>query len=68
MLRLADPRVLHERALGDLLGGLPQALPHVPRRWLALQDRKWLGRGLAEGRDGGAADAGWALYERIVLR
>ncbi len=65
-LRFADRRVLHERTLGDLLGPVAVLLAGMPRRWLALEDRKWLSRGVLTG-PAGTQDQGWAIHERIVF-
>jgi len=65
-LRFADRRVLHERTLGDLLGSIAALLPAMPRRWLALEDRKWISRGVLAG-PAGTRDEGWAIHERIVF-
>jgi len=65
-LTFVDRRVLHERTLGDLLGSVAALLPAMPRRWLALEDRKWLSRGMLEGPSG-TRDQGWAIHERIVF-
>ena len=65
-LTFAGRRVLHERTLGDLLGSVAARLPAMPRRWLALEDRKWLSRGVLAG-PAGTQDQGWAIHERIVF-
>jgi hypothetical protein len=65
VLRLADRRLLHERTLGNLLGALPTLLPGMPRRWLALEDRKWLSRAVLT--EAGRSEEGWAIHERIVF-
>jgi hypothetical protein len=66
VLALRESRVLHERKLGELLAGVLPRLPKVPRRWLALEDRKWLSRGVLPDASG-AAREGWAIHERIVF-
>ncbi|RPJ73483.1 MAG: hypothetical protein EHM24_07870 [Acidobacteria bacterium] len=65
-LTFADRRVLHQRTLGDLLGSLAPLLPALPRRWLALEDRKWLSRAVLDGPSERPAE-GWAIHERIVF-
>ena len=65
-LTLRDRVVLHERTLGDLLGGVTRVVPGLPGRWLGLEDRKWLSRGTLTAPSGRCWD-GWAIHERIVF-
>jgi len=65
VLTLTEPHTIYSRSLANTLGGLQTVLaPLLPASWLALEDRKWLSRGLRRtaGRDD---EAGWAIHETL---
>ena len=66
VLALTGRQLLHERTLGELLGTLVSRLPGIPGGWLALEDRKWLSRGVLAHPEGAPLE-GWSIHERIVF-
>ncbi|MHB1311549.1 MAG: hypothetical protein ACYC3L_05980, partial [Gemmatimonadaceae bacterium] len=66
-LPLPEPRTLHERRLGDIVGPIRPLAALLPEALLSMREQKWCGR--AELRDGQSPPAaGWAIHELVQLR
>jgi hypothetical protein len=63
-LALSIPRLLHHRAVRDVVGDAGPLARLLPKAWLDVQDRKWMSRGTLE--TAGAPPAnGWAIHEVV---
>jgi hypothetical protein len=63
-LFLTGGRVLHHRALRDIVGRSDALTRVVPETWLEMQDCKWMSTGSLEA-SGERAATGWAIHEHV---
>lgn len=64
VLSFAVRTTLHARTLRDILGRSWPASRLLPKRWLAMEDRKWLSVGTLEGA-GAKPETGWVIHEHV---
>jgi hypothetical protein len=63
-LFLTGRRVLHHRALRDIVGRSDALTRVLPEAWLEMQDCKWMSTGTLEAT-GGRTATGWAIHEHV---
>jgi len=63
-LALSIPRLLHHRAIRDVVGDAGPLAHLLPEAWLDVQDRKWMSRGTLEAA-GAPPATGWAIHEVV---
>jgi hypothetical protein len=63
-LTLTGRRVLHHRALRDIVGSSVALTRVLPAAWLEMQDCKWMSTGTLE-VPGGRTETGWAIHEHV---
>jgi hypothetical protein len=63
-LALSNQRMLHHRAVRDVVGDAGPLMRLLPEAWLDVQDRKWMSRGTLE-TAGEPPVTGWAIHEVV---
>jgi len=63
-LTLSNQRLLHHRAVRDVVGDAGPLTRLLPEAWLDVQDRKWMSLGTLE-TAGAPPATGWAIHEIV---
>ena len=64
VLLLTGRRVLHRRALSEVIGAAGPLARVFPAAWLGMEDRKWMSMGTLHGA-GAPPETGWAIHEHV---